>query len=257
LTGAQELTAALKRCLKSRGMTYAKLARELQLSEASVKRLFAGGGFTLKRVEHICRVLDIDLYELARLAHGETAAVNELSAAQEQALADEPKLLVVFHLLLNDWRPQEICAEYQLSTAECTRLLAALDRSRLIDLLPGGQVRLRTARQLTWRQGGPIRRAYQSSVLGEFFAGGFDAAGVVLRFEAKELSPASRAVMRRKLERLAHEFNELAQIDAALPARERESVGLVVALRPFVASLFTQMKRRRASARAVGSRSRR
>ena len=87
MTGVAEITDALKRCLKSRGMTYAQLAKALGLSEASVKRLFSGGGFTLRRVEQICRVLDIDLFELARLAHSEAAAVTELTVSQEQALA--------------------------------------------------------------------------------------------------------------------------------------------------------------------------
>ncbi len=257
MTGTRELTAALKRCLKSRGMTYAALARELQLSEASVKRLFAGGGFTLTRVEQICRVLEIDLYDLARLAHGEEAVANELTVEQEQALARDPRLLVVFHLLLNDWRPAQICAEYDLSMAESTRLLVALDRLQLIHLLPGSEVRLRTTRQLSWRRDGPIRRAYQASVLGEFFASSFAGSGELLRFEAQELSSASRAVIRRKLERLAREFSELAEIDAALPSQERESVGLVLALRPFVASMFQQMRRRRRVARPPMPRGRR
>ena len=243
MTGVAELTGALKRCLKSRGMTYAQLARELDLSEASVKRLFSAGGFTLKRVEQICRILDIDLFELARLAHSDASSVTELSVAQEQALADNPSLLLVFHLLLNDWRRDEIVADYALSRAECTRLMTTLDRLRLIDLMPEDSVRLRTARQVNWRRGGPIRRAYQDKVLDEFFGNDFERSGEMLRFEAKEISQASREVIRRKLERLMQEFNELADIDAALKPSERDSVGLVIGLRPYVLSLFTRMKR--------------
>ena len=243
MTGVAELTRALKRCLKARGMTYAKLARALELSEASVKRLFSAGGFTLKRVEQICRILDIDLFELARLAHSEASAVTELSIAQEHALAENPRLLLVFHLLLSDWRPDEIVAQYHLSRAECVRLMAQLDRLRLIDLLAENAVRLRTARQVNWRRGGPIRRTYQDTVLDEFFGEGFERAGELFRFEAKELSAASREVVRRKLERLVQEFNELADIDSALKPSERDSVGLVIGLRPYVLSLFTRLKR--------------
>ncbi len=245
MTGAAEITDALKRCLRARGMTYAKLAAALDLSEASVKRLFSAGGFTLKRIEQICRVLEIDLFELARLARSEDAAATELTPAQEQALAADPKLLLVFHLLLGGWRLQEIVADYSVSRAECLRLMLALDRLRLIDLQPDNDVRLRTARHVNWRRGGPIRRAYQQKVLGEFFGGAFDRAGESLRFEAKELSAASREVIRRKLERLVHEFNELAEVDAALEPAERDSIGLVIGLRPYVLSLFTRMKRSR------------
>jgi len=248
LTGVAEITGALKRCLKARGITYGRLAARLELSEASVKRLFSAGGFTLERLEQICRILDIDLFELARLAHAEVPGVTELTAAQEQALADDPRLLLVFHLLLSDWQAREIVAEYAVSRAECVRLMAQLDRLRLIELRAGDEVRLRTARQVRWRRGGPIRRAYQRRVLDEFFGHDFAAAGEVLRFEAKELSHASREVIRRKLERLVQDFNELADVDSALKPSERESVGLVLGLRPYVLSLFTRMKRGKAGA---------
>src|SRR5438067_8076083 len=65
--GVAELTAALKRCLRSRGMTYAELGKQLRLSEASVKRVFSARSFTLKRMEAICGVLGLDFYELAPL----------------------------------------------------------------------------------------------------------------------------------------------------------------------------------------------
>ncbi len=245
MTGVAEVTEALKRCLKSRGMTYAALARSLGLSEASVKRLFSAGGFTLKRVEQICRVLDIDLFELARLARSSAATVTELTPAQESALAANPRLLLVFHLLLGDWEIEEIVAEYALTRAECLKHMLELDRLRLIDLRPGNEVRLRTARQVNWRRGGPIRRVYQQKVLDEFFGAPFDQAGEALRFETKELSQASREVLRRKLDRLAQDFNELAEMDAALKPSQRDSVGMVLGLRPYVLSLFTGMKRKR------------
>lgn len=243
LTGVSEIIDALKRCLKSRGITYGKLSGQLGLSEASVKRLFSTGGFTLDRVEQICRLLDMDMFELARLAHNDASTIAELSSTQEQALADNPRLLLVFHLLLSGWDTAQIVAEYDVSRAQCIKLTAELDRLRLIDLRPGDQIRLRTARHVSWRREGPIRRAYQQQVLGEFFGAPFASQGETLRFEAKELSHASREVMRRKLEKLVQEFNELARIDAALNPSERDAIGLVVGLRPYVLSLFTRIKR--------------
>jgi hypothetical protein len=44
---------------------------------------------------------------------------------------------------------------------------------------------------------------------------------------------------------LVREFNELAEVDAALAPSERDSVGLVIGLRPYVLSLFMRMKRGR------------
>ena len=246
MTGAKEITATLKRCLKTRAMTYAALARTLGLSEASVKRLFSAGTFSLKRVERVCQALDMDLFDLVRLARGETPAATTLSVSQEQALAAEARLLLVFHLLLADWTVEEIVRQYDISRSQCIELMSRLDRLGLIELRARNDVRLRTARQVFWRPGGPIRRAYETQVLGEFMDARFDIPGAALNFEAKELSAASREVMLRKLKHLLQEFNDLAEVDSALHPDERESVGLVLAMRPYVLSVFDALKRRRA-----------
>ena len=52
---AAALVEALKRTLKAKGLTYADVAGAIALSEASVKRMFARGDFTLQRLEEICR----------------------------------------------------------------------------------------------------------------------------------------------------------------------------------------------------------
>jgi DNA-binding Xre family transcriptional regulator len=244
-TGVAELTAALKRCLKSRDMTYADLAARLHLSEASVKRLFSARSFTLARMEAICSVLGLDFYELARLARTHDAGEAPISLEQERALAAEPKLLVLFQLLLNGWSAEEIEADYRMSRAECRRLLGKLEDLGLIALQPENEVRLRTSRRVDWRHNGPVRRAYQELVLGEFFHHAFDDSRADLRFEGKELSAASIELIKRKIERLAQEFNDLAETDSTLKSAERTSVGMILAMRPYVLSLFTRYRRRR------------
>src|SRR6476469_3791249 len=96
------LIDALKRVLRAKGVTYAKLAKGLKLSEASVKRIFADRSFTLERLDRICE--------------------------QEKELVSDPKLLLVAVHALNHWSLEEIIETYALSKAECIRLLARLDR---------------------------------------------------------------------------------------------------------------------------------
>ncbi len=244
VTDTPKIVAALKQCLRAKGMTYAQLARELGLSEASVKRVFAEGSFTLKRLEQVCRVLELDLLELARISRRQEDLAAELTLAQEAALVKEPKLLTVFHLLLNDYALADICREYEIDEPEGFRLLNRLDRLGLVELKAGNAVRLRVSRRLAWRADGPVRALYEERIAGEFMASRFRGADETLRFETRELSAASQAVMRRKIERLAAEFNELAEIDAALPPRERRSVAVMLAIRPWVFSLVSALKRR-------------
>jgi len=243
--GVAELTAALKRCLRSRGMTYAELGKQLRLSEASVKRVFSARSFTLKRMEAICGVLGLDFYELARLARSDDRGEGRIGIEQERALAAQPKLLVLFLLLLNGWKRRQILAEYAFSSAEFARLLTSLERLDLVGLPPNGEPRLRTSRVIEWRADGPVRRAYKKRVLGEFFRHDFDDARADLRFEGYEMSPASIELVKRKIERLSEEFKALADTDATLERSARASMGLVLALRPYVPFPFTRYQRRR------------
>ena len=55
---------ALKQSVRARGLTYAELARRLRLSEASVKRMFSRGTFTLARIEEVLAAVELDLYQV-------------------------------------------------------------------------------------------------------------------------------------------------------------------------------------------------
>jgi transcriptional regulator with XRE-family HTH domain len=251
---AHRLVEALKKCLKARGITYAALARELRLSEASVKRLFSRGTFTLARVEDILRVLDLDLVEVARMARGDDGTPAQLSVEQEALLASDERLLSVFWLLLNGWRFADIVEEFAITRTELTLALAKFERARLIDWDAGERVRLRVAKDFVWRDGGPVKKAYGLRVTAEFLRSRFTGPQALLRFEARDLSSASAAVLRRRLERVVAEFGELAEVDSTLPARRREGVGLLLALRPWDFSAVNALKKR---AQPLGQRSNR
>jgi hypothetical protein len=72
----------------------------------------------------------------------------------------------------------------------------------------------------------------------------FLAADETLQFRSAELSEASRILLQRKLARLCADFNELAELDRYVPPREKRSVALMMACRPWVFSMFDGLKRR-------------
>jgi DNA-binding Xre family transcriptional regulator len=241
---SSSLVSALKSALKSRDMTYRDLAARLRLSEASVKRLFAEETFTLKRVEEICTVLEIDFFELARRARGAGADVEEMTVAQEQALAADPRLLGLFYLVFNEWTVDAILDVYDISRVDCTALLLQLDKLKLIELGANDAVRLKVPRSLRLRRDGPIRRSHGKSVVADFMQADFRAVGGYFRFEFRELSRASVAHLERKLERLAQEIHELAELDSYLPNDQRQTIGMALGIRPWVMSWVTGLKKR-------------
>jgi transcriptional regulator with XRE-family HTH domain len=238
------LVDALKKLLKSRGATYRDLARALKLSEPSIKRLFSERTFTLNRLEQVCAFLEIDFFELAKLARGAAAAGDHMTIEQEQVLAADPRLLAVFYLLFNDWSLEDILARHMLTRAEAIKLALKLEHAGLVDLLPGDKARLKVPKSVRLRDDGPIRRAHGKRVIGAFIDDGFAASDAFLSFEIRELSPASAALLQRRLERVAAEFNELAELDSYLPSGRRKTIGMVLALRPWAVAWAMGLKPR-------------
>jgi transcriptional regulator with XRE-family HTH domain len=237
---------ALKASVRARGLTYAQLAAKLGVSEPTVKRMFSRRGFTLARIEQILRVLDLELHDVARLSRARAEGPTELTLEQETALAKDERLLSVFWLVLNEWTFGEILDEYAITKAELTLAFARLARLHLIDWGAGERVRLRIARDFRWRAAGPVKKAYGRRVVQEFTNGRFENASELLRFEARDVSEESATLVRRRLERIAAEFNELAELDAGLPARKRAGFGLLLGCRPWQFSAMIALRRRKA-----------
>ena len=242
------LLDALKRLLKARGTTYRQLAGRVGLSEASIKRLFSEKTVTLQRLEEFCGVLEVDFFELAKLARGTAATVDEMTPEQEKSLAASPTLLGVFYLLFNDWQPDDIHKRYALTRAELLKLVLQLEKLGLVDLLPGDKVKLRVPKTLRLRHDGPIQRAHGRSVVATFIQADFDVELGLFKFEVRELSQASVALLKRRIDKLASEFNELAELDSYLPSDQRETIGMALGLRPYVVSWAMGLKPRPASA---------
>ena len=66
MSQVNELIDTLKRLLRERGLTYAVVAQQLGLSEATVKRGFSTRSFTLERVVAICDLIGILRAEAAQ-----------------------------------------------------------------------------------------------------------------------------------------------------------------------------------------------
>jgi len=75
----EDITDALKRELKAQGLTYSQLARQLSLSEAAIKRAFSQSNFTLKQLDEICRVLNLDYEALIESSNAQTTKITMLS----------------------------------------------------------------------------------------------------------------------------------------------------------------------------------
>jgi len=239
------LIETLKKALKAHGKTYTDVAHQLQLTEASVKRLFSDKSFSLQRLDQICQLIGMEISDLVQMMkEGTQRQISQLTEEQEQEIVSDLELLLVVICVLNRWTLEDIIAHYDIPETRCIRKLAQLDRLRLIELLPKNRIKLRIASNFNWRRNGPIQHFFQEKVAADFLSGRLDPDTDQLIFVNGMLSPSSKAVFQRKLERLAREFNELNNDDAGLPVGEKQWNGVVLAIRQWEVGPFGAFKKR-------------
>lgn len=245
MTTSAGLVEVLKRELRSRGITYARVARELRLSEASVKRMFSRRNFSLKRLDQVCQLANSEFSDIARALHQEENLISRLSHEQEQEIVSNPRLFLVAVCALNYVGFDQIVATYDISRPECIQLLARLDRLGFIRLLPNNRIRLLISLDFSWLPDGPIQRFFNQQAHNEYFRSRFDRPDEFMVVVNGMLSRASSAALVTRLKRIAREFSELNNQDARLPLGERSAMSLLVAIRHWELAAFAELRRRK------------
>lgn len=234
----RELIKTLKTALKAHGKTYADVAVELNLTEASVKRLFSKQSFSLDRLDKVCHMLDMEITDLVQLMNEQQQRLQQLTVEQEQDITADVTLTLVAVCVLNKWTMENILAYFRISETECIRHLARLDRLKVIELLPNNRIKLLVAPSFSWRKNGPIQSFFQKKISQEFFDTHFSRDDECLIVLNGMFSSQSNAEFQRKLQRLAREFDILNNDDAALDLEKRNGVTLVMAMRGWQYGLF-------------------
>ncbi|MES2105303.1 MAG: helix-turn-helix transcriptional regulator [Pseudomonadota bacterium] len=239
-----QLLATLKQQLKQQGKTYRDVAAELEVSEASVKRMLRpDSSISVDRLVQLSNLLGYTLAELAQEAAVAESRLRTLSHAQEKELISDSKLLLVAVCALNHWSLADMLAAYRLSEAECLGKLLRLDRLRLISLLPGNRIRLNIARDFDWLPDGPIRQAFRGEGLHDFLDSRFDDGDASLGFVNGMLTEAAVAKMHAELRLLRQKFADLHEESLAAPLAKRRGTGLLLAMREWEPAAFAALRR--------------
>lgn len=237
------LIASLKKCLKAQDLTYRDVAEKLELSEASVKRLFAEENFSLERLEQICGLLGMEIADLVKQMEADQQRIHELSEEQERELAADAGLLLVAFLAVNGWSFTEILQRHKLTEAELIRHLARLDRIHLIELLPQNRIKLLIAPNFSWRRNGPIQQFFTKNLQEDFLKSQFNDKAANFQFLSGMLTNSSIEQLRKKSQQLAQEFHTLNWQDRSAPLTQREPYTVMLACRPWKASVFEPLRK--------------
>ncbi len=237
------LINTLKKALRAQGKTYLDVADTLNLSEPSIKRMFAEEHMTLKRLDRICEMLNMELSELILMMQDNSNLISQLTHEQEQDLVSDLGLFLVAVSCLNRWSFKDILDTYDISEMTLRRYLKRLEKLKFLQLLAGDRIRVLVNRNFTWLPDGPIQRFFNQKIQNEFFASSFEQKGEKLSVITGMLSTSSNAIIQKRIERLISEFSDLETEDASLPISKRFGTTMVVAIRPWELEAFEKMRR--------------
>lgn len=243
MSQTRPLIDTLKQELRKQHLTYKDVSVALDLSETSVKRLFSDAAFSIQRLEKVCELLQMDISDLVHQMERNIELTSELTREQEQELVSDVKLLLVALLLMNKLRFEDILAIYDITEPEGIRLLARLDRMKIIDLLPGNRVKLMISPNFQWIAGGPIQRFFETRVQLEFLNSSFNGPGQLRVFVSGMISRDANAEIIRKMQHLAKEMSDLNAAAENLPLEERFGTSLMMAIRPWEVNVFSELRR--------------
>ncbi len=233
----------LKRELRRQGIKYRQVAQKLGLSEASVKRLFAEQSFTLKRLAQVCELLNLEFSDLVHQMEKDIELTEQLTLEQETELVSDIKLLLMAYFLMSKLEFEDIIRIYDISETEGIRLLAKLDRMKLIELQPGNRVKLMIAKNFSFIPRGPIERFYEREVQTEFFDSSFDGNGEYRIYISGVFSRAANAEIIKKIKLLAIDAHQLRLDSESVPLDDRFGCSLIMAVRPWEVKVFDELRR--------------
>lgn len=228
------LIETLKRILKSKKITYAAIAKELEISEASVKRTFSEGSFTMERFGKICALADLTITEVATLTKANSGDDHyQYTEEQERFFAENPKYLAFFDMLIRLGSVEKIIAERpHLTERKITTYMKQLDNMGLIERLVDHKFRFRVSKHVSWIKNGPLRKKFLPLAKSDFLQDGFSDPNSCFEFSSVQLSAGSIEKITVKLKELATEIRYIADLEKKINV-ETADYGFMICMRPW------------------------
>jgi DNA-binding Xre family transcriptional regulator len=232
---------ALKEALKEKKIKYRDLAKSLNLSESSIKRLLTSKSISLQRIEDICRTADVKFSELVK-------SVEDLyqdqfllfSEKQEQTLSENLRLLHFYMMLCDGANPRQIEIDYQISHAEVQKFLFQLDKLGLLELHLHDKVKIKMNAHLRFRREGPIGRILFSQARATYLNHDFSSEDYIRLFTLR-VSSSALVKYKVKMDNILMELQETAEFEARHDIHGEE-VGVLFAFRPWQYSFMDALK---------------
>lgn len=240
----ESLFDVLRQALKSRGITYAMLADSLNVSELTIKRLFAERDCKLSRLLQLCQAAGIGFNELVEMQERRRQVASYLPLAIEEALAKRPPLFNFLVLLISRIDTAQANDQMGLSEISYYRYLRELEKLDIIAIGANNQFRYKVPLPVRWRLNGPLAKLivtanakYVQHALGYEPHSDYS-----LAVSSRLMTAQSAQTIKQSLQELQQQFDYLATQDQLFyKADELELHKLLGVMGPFpIAQLFPQ-----------------
>lgn len=223
----------LRDLFRQHGLRFSDVAKRLGVAERTVTRWFSVDSLETSILQQMSGLVGIDFFALCELASRRVESrPSRHTIQQEQALASSPLLTYLFAQICKGWTAQELRDDIDIPEPVLVDHLLQLDKIGLIDLLPGNQIRLKTAKEMLLNPNGPYARNL-NRWLGEVFKNpNVDEENSVWVCDFMKLTPGSRERLERKFRALMQEAYELSDSDRRANAALRDWYSVVLVVRP-------------------------
>ena len=243
MTESGLIIESLRQQLKARGYTYSDLAKAWKLSLSSVKRIMSGDDLSLQKIETACKLMHMsvaDFYEQVQFS--KKLEFVYMSVKQEEFLSTDTKLLHFFMLLQESWNVSEISKVYSISSVDIQKYLIALDKNKLIELLPHNKVKKLFNSQLRFRREGPLAKNLRDKVKANFLESDFNKENEHLSVLSINLSVSDFTELKSQFLKISRE--QSAQSDNRSARHAAQEYGVVMAVRPWSTPFMQALKTR-------------
>lgn len=155
--------------IKKNGISYFDLAKNLGVSEATVKRRLNGGQLTLSQLMEFSEILNISVYDLIETSRNQDTKPCQFSHAQEELLGKDLSYLQIFRLSMLKSSFSDIQKYLDLSELELRKKLKRLEKVGLVRLMPEDRIVPILTYPVKWIEGGPLQKAYFKKNISSLF----------------------------------------------------------------------------------------
>ena len=222
----------LRKTLKLKGVSFAKLAQALEISERSLSRVFSGHGLTVERLFNICDIIDVTLAELLQIGEVDLQHTNfEFTPEQEKFLAHNFNFMRFYTLLWSSKSAKAVAKEYNIDDITLGKILSQLEKLNLLKWLPHNEVELIGVRKYNDVNGELIRThgVRLAKILAEKSVQNKDKPGFIF---FPDLSKSAQDKIRVKMKEFYEEIKKDREIETLLGIPS-ETMGVLLCLEPF------------------------